>query len=227
MSDSFIQKLKNSLYDLYNSTISIFRSIFAKPSSILFLGLDNAGKTTLLHKLKEDVTNTYEPTRHPSNAEIEIGNMKANIMDLGGHESARLAWNEFFFRCDGIVFLVDVKDEKRYNMVNEVWNEVLKMSGKLGNDENRNEVIIGPPVVVLMNKIDLVGRDAENIHEDSALTEFVMQSTGIREDDSVYRPIRIIWTSLVDEGLEGGILDAFVWLDKMIRNREKVLGKEL
>ena len=58
---------------------------YQKSANIIFLGLDNAGKTTLLCMLQQDKFIQTDSTVHPHQAEVTIGNIKFNSYDLGGH----------------------------------------------------------------------------------------------------------------------------------------------
>ena len=118
---------------------------------IIILGIQNAGKTTILYRLSIGQLVKTTPTIGSNVEEISYNNVKLQAWDLGGQESTRSVWNVYFVNTDAIIYVIDTHDETYDDSKTQFYK-------LLQNDALKNAVIL-----IYANKQDLPG--AKNVAE--------------------------------------------------------------
>ncbi|XP_052195117.1 ADP-ribosylation factor 1-like [Diospyros lotus] len=126
--------------------ISRFLKLFfvKKEMRILMVGLDAAGKTTILYKLKLGEIITTIPTIGFNVETVEYKNVSFTVWDVGGQDKIRPLWRHYFQNTQGLIFVVDSNDKER---ILEARDELHRM---LNEAELRDATLL-----VFANKQDL------------------------------------------------------------------------
>merc|ERR1712193_138700 len=111
---------------------------------IVMVGLDAAGKTTILYKLKLGEVVTTIPTIGFNVETVEYKNINLIVWDVGGQDKIRKLWRYYYQNTQGLIFVVDSNDRDR---IEDAREELFQM---LQEDEMRDAVLL-----VLANKQDL------------------------------------------------------------------------
>lgn len=77
------------------------------------VGLDAAGKTTILYKLKLGEIVTTIPTIGFNVETVEYKNICFTVWDVGGQDKIRPLWRHYFQNTQGLIFVVDSNDRER------------------------------------------------------------------------------------------------------------------
>lgn len=113
---------------------------------ILMLGLDNAGKTTIVKKIMGEDVNTVSPTLGFIIKTIDYGGYKLNIWDVGGQKTLRSYWRNYFEKTDALIWVVDATDRLRIDDCREELHGLLQ-----------EERLSGASLLVFANKTDVNG----------------------------------------------------------------------
>lgn len=161
---------------------------------VIMLGLDNAGKTTILQFLKDEDTLNTKPTYGFNIEHIERNSMSMCIWDFGGNEQVRDNWTHHVPKADALIFVVDSVDSDRMDLVRDKLHEVFS-----------HEEVHDLPLLIFANKQDQA--EALNYYK---LKEML--------DLDEILPSCKIWKMQPCCGLEGsGVTHGFNWLTKVLK----------
>jgi len=173
-------------------------------AKMVFLGLDNAGKTTLLGQLATGRLHSCKPTREAQSEELTLGKLSFQTFDLGGHVPARKNWRKYYMDTDVIVFMVDTADKKRFPEAKKELDSLLKDS-----------YIAHVPFLILGNKID----DSKAVSESElreALGLHITTNKGQVALEDHIRPIEVFMCSVVKEY---GYAEGFRWVSQYVKGK--------
>ncbi|EJD00815.1 GTP-binding protein [Fomitiporia mediterranea MF3/22] len=122
-----------------------------KEMRILFLGLDNAGKTTIVKKLNGEDVMSVSPTLGFNIKTFIHGRYTLNIWDVGGQRTLRPYWRNYFEQTDAVVWVVDSSDRMRMDDCKEELHKLLT--------EDR---LAGASLLIFANKQDIDGAMSES-----------------------------------------------------------------
>merc|ERR1719329_2012263 len=80
---------------------------------ILMVGLDAAGKTTILYKFKLGEVVTTIPTIGFNVETVEYKNISFTMWDVGGQDRIRPLWRRYYQGTNGLIYVVDSNDRDR------------------------------------------------------------------------------------------------------------------
>ncbi|KAI9171549.1 putative ADP-ribosylation factor [Paramyrothecium foliicola] len=174
----------------------IFDKLWGKKEMrILMVGLDAAGKTTILYKLKLGEIVTTIPTIGFNVETVEYKNIQFTVWDVGGQDKIRPLWRHYFQNTQGIIFVVDSNDRDR---IVEAREELQRM---LNEDELRDAILL-----VFANKQDLPNAmNAAEITDKLGLHSlrqraWYIQSTCATSGDGLYEGLEWLATTLRKAG---------------------------
>eukprot|EP00028_Trichosphaerium_sp_Am-I-7-wt_P003369 CAMPEP_0168524342 /NCGR_PEP_ID=MMETSP0405-20121227/10586_1 /TAXON_ID=498012 /ORGANISM="Trichosphaerium sp, Strain Am-I-7 wt" /LENGTH=175 /DNA_ID=CAMNT_0008546517 /DNA_START=1 /DNA_END=528 /DNA_ORIENTATION=- len=164
-----------------------------RETKVLMVGLDGAGKTSILYKLHLGELVSSVPTIGFNIEQVEYKKLTMQIWDVGGQDRIRRLWKHYYNGVNAIIFVVDSADTHR------VKEAAMELNGILKDDELR-----GVPVLVYANKQDIPG--AMRLHKVADILDLNVQKG--RE-----------WHIQASSAARGeGLYEGLEWLNKTVTN---------
>jgi ADP-ribosylation factor-like protein 5B len=126
----------------------LWQGLFSEQKNfkIIIVGLNNAGKTTILYKLHLGEVVVTQPTIGSNVEEITYKNVQFQVWDLGGQEKLRPSWREYFTDTNAVIMVIDSSERERVDAVKK------ELETLLSHEDLREAALC-----VFANKQDLKG----------------------------------------------------------------------
>uniref|UniRef100_A0A915CAC7 ADP-ribosylation factor-like protein 5B n=2 Tax=Parascaris univalens TaxID=6257 RepID=A0A915CAC7_PARUN len=117
-----------------------------KEHKVIIVGLDNAGKTTILYQLVMGEAVHTSPTIGSNVEEVIWRNIHFIMWDVGGQESLRASWSSYYTHTQFVILVIDSTDSERLNIIKHQLYSMLS-----------HEDLTKAAVLILANKQDVKG----------------------------------------------------------------------
>lgn len=183
------------------SRLAALRKVLFGPQEmrILMVGLDAAGKTTVLYQLRLGENVVTIPTIGFNVEKVEYKNLSFTVWDIGGQDKIRRLWKHYYNGVNGIIFVVDSNDPARFK---EAGDEIARLASEPELDRI--------PLLVLANKQDLrsaaptkVIAEAVGMHTLRGGRKWFVQGAAATTGDGLYEGLDWLATQ-VSEEVRGG-----------------------
>ncbi|KYQ90683.1 ARF/SAR superfamily protein [Tieghemostelium lacteum] len=165
-------------------------------SNLTIVGLGNAGKTTLVNYIVNDLIRVYMPTQKPNKNTFKSGNTTFNAFDLGGQKILRRLWRDYILDPNTIiVFVIDTADMESFTEAKAELQHILTSSEVSQN-----------PIVIVGTKTDIPNHlNRQQLIQALDLQPYML---GINTDINS-RPLEVLTLSVVKRE---GVKELLLWL---------------
>nr|XP_046272522.1 putative ADP-ribosylation factor-like protein 5C [Scatophagus argus] len=117
-----------------------------KEHKVIIVGLDNAGKTTILYQFVTKEAVLTSPTIGSNVEEITVHKTRFLVWDIGGQESLRASWFSYYCNTEIVIVVVDSTDRERLTLTKEELHRMLS-----------HEDLQNASILIMANKQDVKG----------------------------------------------------------------------
>eukprot|EP00761_Pharyngomonas_kirbyi_P013410 gb/GECH01013439.1/.p1 GENE.gb/GECH01013439.1/~~gb/GECH01013439.1/.p1 ORF type:complete len:186 (+),score=33.52 gb/GECH01013439.1/:1-558(+) len=178
---------------LYNAFSGVY------PARILMVGLEAAGKTTILYYMKIGEVITTVPTVGQNVERIERDKVSMSVFDLSGQSHQRDLWRHYHNNTDALIWVIDASDKQRIEESREELIETITSP-----DMNKLKAVL-----IFGNKQDLPG---------AVGSKKLAEKLGIKQELERKRIVYRVQGTCATKG--EGLDDGIAWLAKAIKRQQ-------